>query len=165
MTKRQLILIRHTKSSWADLGMRDFDRPLKKDRTDDAKSMAKHLKELGVKPDLILCSPALRTKQTVEFFCDKLNYDYNKIEFDMRLYESSAEDYTQVVREGNEEIRTLVVVGHNPSITDFANQFLQNKISEVPTTGVICLEFESDNWEINRATPCKLKYFLAPKTI
>jgi phosphohistidine phosphatase len=165
MTKRQLILIRHTKSSWADLGMRDFDRPLKKDRTDDAKNMAKHLTELGVKPDLILCSPALRTKQTVEFFCEKLNYDYNKIEFDMRLYESSAEDYTQVVRETDEQIRTLVVVGHNPSISDFANQFLQSKISEVPTTGVVCLEFEIDNWEIYRATPCELKYFLTPKAI
>jgi len=165
LMKRELILIRHTKSSWADLGMRDFDRPLKKDRTEDAKNIAKHLKELGVKPDLILCSPALRTKQTVEFFCDKLNCDYNRIEFDMRLYESSAEDYTQVVREVNEEIKTLVVVGHNPSITDFANQFLQSKIIEVPTTGVICLEFECDNWEIYRATPCKLKYFLTPKTI
>ena len=67
--KRELILIRHTKSSWADFSLPDFDRPLKKDRTDDAKNMAKQLKKLKVKPNLILCSPAKRTKQTAEYFC------------------------------------------------------------------------------------------------
>ncbi len=163
--KRELILIRHTKSSWADLGMRDFDRPLKKDRTDDAKNMAKHLKELNLKPDLILCSPALRTKQTVEFFCDKLKYDFNDIVFDMRLYESSAEDYMQVIRETGAKIETLIVIGHNPSITQFANQFLKNKIDEVPTTGVVWLDFENDDWGIYSTTRCRLKYFLTPKTM
>lgn len=162
---RELILIRHTKSSWANLNMRDFDRPLKKDRTDDAQNMAKHLKELGLKPDLILCSPALRTKQTVEFFCNKLKYDYNNIVFDMRLYESSAEEYMQVIRETESQIQTLLVVGHNPSITHFANLFLADKIDEVPTTGVVWLELKNDTWEIYSTTPCKLKFLISPKTI
>ena len=163
--KRELILIRHTKSSWANLNMRDFDRPLKKDRTDDAQNMAKRLKKLGLNPDLILCSPSLRTKQTVEFFCNKLKYDYNKIVFDMRLYESSAEEYMQVIRETDTAVQTLVVLGHNPSITHFVNQFLANKIDEVPTTGVVWLELENDTWEIYSTTSCKLRAFLSPKTI
>lgn len=163
--KRHLILIRHSKSSWADLGMRDFDRPLKKERTDDAKEMAKHLKKLSLQPDLIICSSALRTKQTVEYFCGPLKYDFNKIVFDMRLYESSAAEYMQVVREVDEKTETLVLVGHNPSITDFVNLFLKNTIYEVPTTGVIWLEFESADWEIYPTTPCKLMHFLTPKTI
>ena len=163
--KREVILIRHTKSSWADLGMRDFDRPLKKDRTDDAKNMAEYLKELNLKPELILCSPAVRTKQTAEFFCAKLKYNFSDIIFDMRLYESSAEDYMQVIREANAKIKTLVVIGHNPSITDFTNQFLKDKIDEVPTTGVVWLEFETDNWEIYSTTHSRLKHFLNPKTM
>jgi phosphohistidine phosphatase len=162
---RSLILIRHTKSSWADFSLPDFDRPLKKDRTEDAKNMAKYLKELNVKPNLILCSPAKRTKQTAEYFCEKLKYDFGKIHFDERLYESSAEEYMSVIRETDEEVKTLVVIGHNPSITDFANQFLESKIDEVPTTGVVWLQFKNSDWEIYRTTPCQLKYFLAPKTI
>ena len=163
--KRELILIRHTKSSWTDFSLRDFERPLKKDRTDDAKNMAKHLKELEVKPDLILCSPAKRTKQTADFFCEKLKYDFKKIQFDGRLYESCAEEYMSVIRETDEENKTLVVIGHNPSITDFSNQFLESKIDEVPTTGVVWLQFKNSNWEIYRTTPCQLKYLLTPKTI
>jgi phosphohistidine phosphatase len=163
--KRELILIRHTKSSWVQVDAHDFDRPLKKERTPDAENMAKYLKILGLKPDLILCSPALRTKQTAEFFCDKLKYDYDKIVFDMRLYESSAEDYMQVIRETDKKNKTLVVIGHNPSVTDFANWFLKSRIEEVPTTGVVWFEFDNNDWEIYKTTPCKLTHFLAPKTI
>ncbi len=163
--KRTLILIRHTKSNWGDFSEPDFDRPIKKDRIDDAKNMAVKLKELGVEPDLIICSPAKRTRQTVEYFCDKLKYDYDKIQFDKRIYESTAEDVLGVVRETDPGIKTLVVVGHNPSLTHLANMFAENSIDEVPTTGVVWLEFAIKSWEIYRLTPCKLKAFLTPKTI
>src|ERR1700684_3001701 len=116
--RRQLILIRHTKSSWDDFTMPDFDRPLKKDRVDDAKNMAAKLKGLKLEPDLIICSAAKRTRQTVAYFCDKLRYDPEKIQFEKRIYESSAEEILQVVRETDEKVKTLSVVGHNPSITD-----------------------------------------------
>ena len=162
---RQLILIRHTKSSWGDFSLPDFDRPLKKDRVDDAKNMASKLKSLKLEPDLIICSPAKRTRQTVEYFCEKLKYNHEKILFDKRIYESSAEDILGVVRETNAKVKTLVVIGHNPSITHFANLFIEDKIDEVPTTGVVWLEFKNADWEIYRTTPCRLKYFLTPKTL
>jgi len=163
--KRTLILIRHTKSNWGDFSLPDFDRPIKKERADDAKEMAAKLKELELKPDLIICSPAKRTRQTVEFFCDKLKYDYDKIQFDKRIYESSVEDVLQVIRETDATIKTLFVVGHNPSLTDLANMFAENSIVEVPTTGVVWLEFATKDWEIYKLTPCKLKALLTPKTI
>jgi phosphohistidine phosphatase len=162
---RQLVLIRHTKSSWADFSLPDFDRPIKKDRVDDAKNMAAKLKALKLEPDLIICSPAKRTRQTVTYFCDKLKYEEEKIQFEKRIYESSAEEILQVVRETGAGVKTLVIVGHNPSITHFANLFIAGKIDEVPTTGVVWLEFENDDWEIYRQTPCRLKWFLTPKTI
>lgn len=163
--KRELILIRHTKSSWADKDMHDFDRPLKKDRTDDAKEMARHLKEFGLKPDLILCSPALRAKQTAELFCNQLKYDFDKIVFDMRLYESSAAEYRQVIRETDLTIKTLVVIGHNPSITDFFNQVMEPELDELPTTGVVWIELDSDSWEIKNSTSGRLKKLLWPKIL
>jgi phosphohistidine phosphatase len=163
--KRTLILIRHTKSNWGDFSEPDFDRPIKKDRIDDAKNMASALKDLGLAPDLIICSPAKRTRQTAEYFCDKLNYDFDKIQFDKRIYECTAEDILQVIRETDDDVKTLVVIGHNPSLTHLANMFIENSIDEIPTTGVVWLEFAIKNWEIYKLTPCKLKAFLTPKTI
>ena len=163
--KRTLVLIRHTKSDWGDFSQPDFDRPIRKDRTDDAKNMASELKALGIKPDLIICSPAKRTRQTVDYFCDKLKYDISKVQFDKRIYESMAEDVLGVIRETKPEVKTLLVVGHNPSLTDLANMFAENSISEVPTTGVVWLEFGIKTWDIYKLTPCKLKAFLTPKTI
>ena len=163
--KRELILIRHSKTIIAEMGMRDFDRPLKKDRTDDAKNMAKYLKGLGLKPELILCSPALRTKQTAELFCEKLNYDYNKIVFDERLYESSAEEYLQVISETESEITTLVVIGHNPSVSFLAGKLANRFLDDMPTSGTAWLSLESDDWKMDTTTLCKLEHFLSPKTI
>lgn len=165
MLFRQLILIRHTKSSWKDYSLPDFDRPLKKDRIPDAKNMAKKLHTLHLKPDLILCSPAKRTRQTAEYFCNELGYDFNRVRFDQRLYESSAEEIREVVSETPDEIKTLIVVGHNPSLTHFANMFNGISVPDFPTTGVAWLELDADDWNIRSVTPCKLKWFLTPKTI
>lgn len=163
--KRDLVLIRHTKSSWNDFSLADLDRPLKKDRIDDAKKMGDKLKELDLHPDLIICSPALRAKQTAEHICDKLKYYYSKIQFDKSIYESTEEEIMQVIQVTDETVRTLIIIGHNPSLTHFVNNFLRQKIDELPTTGVVWLEFDSSNWEINPSTPFKLKHFLIPKTI
>lgn len=163
--KKELVLIRHTKSSWKDLSMADFDRPLKKDRIDDAKNMGRYLRELGLKPDLVLCSPALRTRQTAELICDKLKYDFDEVSFDKRIYESTAEEVMQVVREVAAEVNTLVVIGHNPSLSHFAAQYTDKLMFEMPTTGVAWLEFENSDWEIYKTTKASLKYLLDPETI
>lgn len=163
--KKTLVLIRHTKSDWGDFSLPDFDRPLKKDRLDDAKRMAAKLKSLELEPDLILCSPAKRTRQTVAYFCDKLKYEVKEVKFDKRIYESSAQEILQVVHEVDAKVKTLVLVGHNPSITQFANLFIEQRIGEMPTTGVAWIELETNNWEIYRDTPGRLQFFLTPKTI
>ena len=162
--KRELILIRHTKSSWNDLSLADFDRPLKKDRTDDAKNMAAHLKKLRAEPDLIICSPAKRTRQTVEYFCDNLDYPHNKVQFDERIYESSADDILSVIRETEDAVERLVIIGHNPSLTHLANYFAVT-VPDLPTTGVVWLVFDSLDWQLHKPTPVVLKAFLTPKTI
>lgn len=145
--------------------MADFDRPLKKDRIDDAKNMGKYLKGLKLQPDLVVASPALRTKQTAEIICDKLNYDFDKVQFDKRIYESTAEEVMQVIRETDAEVQTLIVIGHNPSLSHFVAQYTDKLLFEMPTTGVAWLEFETADWEIYRTTKASLLYFLTPETI
>ena len=163
--KRKLILIRHTKSDWGDFSLPDIDRPIKKDRIEDAENMASKLKSLKLVPDLIICSPAKRTRQTVKYFYEKLKYEKDKIRFDERIYESSATEIMQVVQETDSKIKTLVLIGHNPPLTRFANLFIEDTIDEIPTTGVVWLEFVNADWKIDPQTHCKLLHFLTPKTI
>jgi phosphohistidine phosphatase len=165
MPKRELILIRHTKSSWTDFNVSDFEHPIKEDRIDDAINMAARLKKMDVKPDLIICSPAKRTQQTANYFCEKLKYKVEQMQLDKRIYESSPEDILQVVQEIGAENKTVLLIGHNPSITYFANWFMDEKIDQMPTTGVVWLEFKSETWQIDRQTPCRLIAFLTPRTI
>lgn len=163
--KRQLVLARHTKSSWADYSLNDFNRPLKKNRMNEAVRMAAHLKELGFLPDLVICSPALRTAQTAELFCKGLDYRPNDVIRDILLYESSAAEYKRVLEKVKPEFKSLLLIGHNPSLTDFANRYLPIRIDELPTTGVIWVEFESSNWKFEENTLFSLKYFLFPGAI
>jgi phosphohistidine phosphatase len=161
---RELILIRHTKSP-QNVFIPDFERPIKEDRAEDAKTMGKELKSLGLNADKFISSPALRTKQTAELIADELKYGRENIVFDMRLYESSPAEYLKVVHETSEKIKALVLVGHNPSITEFANIFCGNKFDEIPTTGVVWMEFDSEDWRVSDKTKCSVKHSLSPKAI
>lgn len=163
--KRQLVLIRHTKSSWSDLSLSDFDRPLKKDRVGDAEKMGKVLRDLGLQAEHIICSTALRTRQTGEYFYDKLNYDAASVQFEQRIYECAPEDIYEVIRETEPDVACLVIIGHNPSLTYFANYYSANNIIEMPTTGVAWLEFDTDDWNIDRYTLGTVRYYLKPKEL
>lgn len=163
--KRELVLIRHTKSSWSDLSLSDFERPLKKDRTGDAEKMARALHSLGLKPDHIICSPAVRTRQTGEYFYPQLGYDVSNVQYDKRIYECAPEDLYEVIRETEAGVKQLVLIGHNPSLTYFVNYYSGKHIIEMPTTGVAWIEFDTDTWDIDRYTPGTLKHFLRPKEL
>lgn len=162
---KQLVLIRHTKSDWSDSTLRDFDRPIKESRKQDATSMAKYLFKLGLQPDCIICSPALRTKQTAILLCKGLKFDFDKIMFDERLYESSADEYMAVIQDVDAAVNTLVVIGHNPSITYFANKYANVQIDDVPTTGVVWLEYSGKGWLLNKNDKSRLKYFFTPSSV
>lgn len=163
--KRQLVLIRHTKSSWNDLSLSDFDRPLNTDRIGDAQKMAKVLEDLGLKADHIICSAALRTRQTAEYFYDRLGADANTVQFEKRIYECAPEDLYEVIHEIEGDVETIVIFGHNPSLTYFVNYYSGKNIIEMPTTGVAWLEFDTEDWNIDRYTPGTLRYFLRPKEL
>lgn len=163
--EKNLLLIRHTKSDWGHAGLADFERPIKTERTGDAQRMSQKLKALKVQPDLILCSPAKRTRQTAEYFCHTLHYDYHRLQLEPRLYESSAEDYLEVIREVEASVHTLLLFGHNPSITALAHYFLPRAIAHVPTTGVVWLQLQSTDWYLYSTTPVELRGFFTPRTI
>ncbi|SFD40802.1 SixA phosphatase family protein [Algibacter pectinivorans] len=142
---KKLILIRHAKSSW-EFNLDDHERPLKSRGITDAnlvsKELAYHLKTI----DLVICSDAQRTKLTAEIFISNLGIDKNLVKFNADLYDFSGENLVQVIKNVQDSISNLMVFGHNHAITAFVNTFGTKYIDNVPTSGVVIIEFDIENW-------------------
>ena len=141
MMKKTLYIARHAKSSWDDASLSDFERPLNKRGKRDAPFMAEKLKELGVKPDLILSSPAKRAKITAKHYRDTLG---SELQYDERIYEASLMSLIYLAREAFEEVDSLMIVGHNPGLTMLNDRVSNKSIFNIPTAGVVAIEFEDE---------------------
>jgi phosphohistidine phosphatase len=116
-TGRTLLLFRHAKSAWPDVA--DHDRPLAGRGQRDAPAMGRWLREAGCAPDLVLCSTALRARETWRLAQEALGAD-PPVRFESRLYGASAAGLLDLARQAPAAVRTLLLIGHNPAIQDLA---------------------------------------------
>jgi phosphohistidine phosphatase len=140
---KQLILIRHAKSCWDQPWQDDHDRPLAARGLHDAPIMAKRLVDRGILPDLILSSSAARAVQTSEFLTQTLALTPVKIE--IALYHAAPEFLLHYIRKQKNSIQTLVLVGHNPGLTELTN-LLGVRLDNLPTSGQISFTIKSNFW-------------------
>ena len=147
---KKLIVVRHGKSSW-ELNVRDHDRVLKQRGIDDGHLIGKQLGKIGVQPDLIWSSSAARALQTATLVTEYLNYDLKLLKINRSLYTFNSEDLKDVVRSCTDDVDTLMIFSHNHGITDFVNHYGSERFDNVPTTGVVQLEFNIDKWNDLRA--------------
>lgn len=143
---RTLFLIRHAKSSWDSPGLRDFDRPLNKRGLKDAPEMAQLLFSQGVRPDLIVSSPAKRALTTAQFFAQVFNTPDTAIVREPTIYEALPFQILQVVSKLPDTANTVLLFGHNPGFTEVANHFSEEFIENVPTCGIVRIESSADQW-------------------
>jgi len=161
---KTIILVRHAKSSWKDLSLDDFDRPLNKRGKRNAPFMGIKLKERQIMPDLILSSPAKRARKTATAIAKKVGYPKEKIIFNDHMYHSSALYLLDVVRNQDDANETIMLFGHNPGFNDFANILLeQNSVYNIPTTGIYAISFHVDSWEKVREGQGKAVFFDYPR--
>ena len=143
---RQLILIRHIKSSWSDPSLKDFDRPIKKSRIADLeKVLSKVQDRIGI-PDLILVSASKRTRQTFKVMEKTMGKKQLKAQvvFSEILYECSANDLATTLGNYRDSFEKIWVIGHNPGLTEFINRELNFILPNLPTSGLFV-------WEKNEA--------------
>ena len=159
---KELILIRHAKSSWSNPLLEDFERPLNKRGAKNAPFMAKILKQKEVNPDLIISSPSKRTKDTLDFFIKEFEYK-DKIIFEKSIYEAPFENLLKVVKNIDDKNKTIFLFGHNPGLNDLVNFLLGRFEENIPTCGVLKLEFDIKNWEDIKEKSGILNFFIYPK--
>ena len=138
---KTLYLARHAKSSWDDPGQSDFDRPLNARGQHDAPRMAHYLLEHHVRPDRILTSPAMRARTTATIYHETLG---GILKEDDRIYEASVTSLLYLAQEALESAETLMLVGHNPGLTELANLLGDAPIYNLQTSGVVGLQFEGE---------------------
>ena len=143
---KDLILVRHAKSCWKNSALRDHERPLNKRGKRDAPDMAERLVRRGCRPDLILSSSAVRALETARTMAGKLGYPGKRIVVEERLYHATPAELLQVVRGVDDSVDSLMLFGHNPGLTDLANNLGPREIFNLPTCAVLHLRFAVDAW-------------------
>lgn len=135
---KRLTLVRHAKSDWSLPDQRDWDRPLNKRGQQDAPEMGRRLRQRRLKPDLMLTSPAVRALATATIIARELRFAADRMRQDERLYLCTPDDFLKVVHDLGGESRHVMVVGHNPGITEFADRLsAERRIDHMPTCAVV----------------------------
>jgi phosphohistidine phosphatase len=162
----RLTLVRHAKTEPAYSGQEDWDRALEPRGQRDAPEMGRRLKGRGIKPDKVLTSPAVRALATTSIMIRELGVAANKVTPDERLYLASPKELHAVIRETGGTAKHLMVVGHNPGLTDFADALSSERsIDNMPTCAAYTLEFDITDWsELQLATGVNAEFDYPKKT-
>jgi phosphohistidine phosphatase len=169
----RLLLLRHAKSTWDDHRLADIDRPLAPRGHRAAQLIAETIEERGLRPDRILCSPALRTRETLATLLSHLGDDDVEIEISNALYEPHAGDYCAVIADHGDAARTLLVIGHNPAIQATAILLCGTGNPEIggemaarfPTAALAVMEFKEDDWSRLKPRSGVPVAFITPKSL
>ena len=162
---KKLYLVRHAKSSWKFTDLTDIERPLNKRGRNDVPKMGDFLKAKSIKPDLLLSSPANRALTTAKGLAQKLNIPVGEIEVQQEIYHASSSGLLNIVKQVDQEFQTLMMFGHNPGFTDFANLLANTNIFNIPTCGVAIVKFGVEHWADIEFGKGMLENFYYPKGI
>lgn len=160
---KTIYLVRHAKSSWKYPKLDDFERPLNKRGRKNAPFMGDVLKKRGVLPGLILSSPANRAAMTARMMAARIGYPVVDIIYIESMYGASEQEMIKTIKQMDDEIDQLMLVGHNPGMTNLANAMGNDPVSNVPTSAIYCVHLDISSWERIRDRCGKTKFFEYPK--
>lgn len=144
---KTLIIVRHAKSSWEFPELSDDQRPLLEKGKKRTRKVINHLNKAPFdRPDLIISSHAVRALETARIFAHALGVRPDEIQVSKTLYHGDAEMILDQLYGINDEIQSVMLVGHNPTLTSFANLFLPKPIEWIPTSGVVILKIPVGEW-------------------
>jgi phosphohistidine phosphatase len=159
---KQIVLLRHAKSSWDAPYSSDSERKLNERGKRDAPFMAKVLKKRDFIPDVIVSSPARRARVTAQHIASGLRYPLEDIIIQPDLYLGNNQAFLRCIHQLNNSHSSAILTGHNPAITDVI-KFLGGESGHyMPTCAMICIAFDSNNWN-TISLPGTIMWFEYPK--
>jgi phosphohistidine phosphatase len=161
--RKHLLICRHAKSSWDDATLSDFARPLNNRGERDAPEMGRRLARRDIRPDLILTSPAERAMSTAVHYAAQLGYPLANIRMHPDQYAATVPRLLSLLQEVEPQVATVLFVGHNPESTALANMLGDTRIDNIPTCGIVALEFSVASWRDLEAGKGRLLFFDFPK--
>jgi len=145
---KRLTLMRHGDARWKDRGLPDLERPLSRRGTAAAEAMARRLRELELVPDLMVVSPARRTRQTAEIVARELSIPARRVLQEEKLYLAAADDLRQVVQSTGPRIAHLLLIAHNPGLSELMQQLVPKHGGPGLATAAVCsIAFEAASWQ------------------
>lgn len=171
MVMRRLLILRHAKSDWPS-GISDLERPLARRGVEAAPVMGRYLASEMLLPDMVLVSPALRTRQTWALVKPELGGDAPSI-IESRIYEAPWQQLLAVVQALPDTLHTVLMVGHNPgsaelalALTGFGDRYAAQRLAaKYPTCGLAVLDLMEGSWADLAARSCRLDRFVTPASI
>jgi phosphohistidine phosphatase len=168
-----ILLLRHAKSAWSQAGLDDHDRPLNRRGERAAEAMAEHIVHNAPRPDLILCSTATRTRQTLAPLIHRLATPAPPIALERGLYLASEPELLVRLRAVSEEVRTVLLIGHNEGIGELANALaddgdpsaLERLHEKFPTGSLAILQLGDVPWQDLAPGQAELVSFVRPRDI
>lgn len=160
---RTLTLLRHAKSSWSDHSLADHERSLNDRGERDAPVMAQRIVEAGIRPSLIVSSPAIRAWTTARIVASEISYPTEFMHRESELYLASLNTLIDVVAKQDEGFHSIMLVGHNPGLTEFANYLCPGITNNLPTCGVVSVKFDSETWDLRGDGTVSLDIYDFPK--
>lgn len=159
---KYLYLLRHAKAEKTTTGQHDFDRMLLRSGHADAHMMGRKLRDLAVKPDLIISSMAIRAKQTAELIAEQLKYKLTTILYDEEIYESSVRILLRIIDMLENKYTNVMIIGHDPTISYMAEHLTKEEIGNIPVCGVVKIIFDITTWKEVSAGTGSLEWFKYP---
>jgi phosphohistidine phosphatase len=159
---KKILIMRHAKSDWADSSLADIERPLNERGRREAPVMGEELKKLGLMPDMIISSPAVRARQTAQLVVQYLGFEGDII-FSDYLYFGKLISVIDVLKDLPEKCNTVLIFGHNPTWEELVHK-LSGKPHEMSTAAVAVLNFDK-KWHELSGSSCKFEKILSPKNI
>jgi len=162
---KQIVIVRHAKAvpyGYED----DFNRNLTDRGKNDANKVSNELKNRGIKPDLILSSPAKRALKTARIFADNLGIERNQIREVDEIYDGlTTSEFLDLIHSLSETVDIAFFFGHNPGFHFFVNNLLKKTVNEMPTCSTVGIGFSVESWKKTEARTGELTFRITPKML
>ena len=158
-----LTLVRHAKSDWKDASLSDKQRPLNRRGERDAPDMGKRILRHNIQPALIISSPAVRAWTTAKIIAREIGYPAECLQPEEALYLAPLNDLLDAVVAQDTGLESLMIVGHNPGMTEFANFLVPGLTNNLPTAGIVSVQIEGYGWRLYEQPKLELIAYDYPK--